>query len=107
MRNTVISNSFRSFAVLLKVPVVIIVKFGENNVLGRINIHKYQYVSIMGDGEVGTWFTLHLSFTIHKKGKNYKNTTILKSTSTSFSFNDFFPMVNNNSYIHASVQLFS
>ena len=43
----------------LKVPVIIIVRFGENNVFG----------GVAGRGMGGTLFTLHLSFTINKNGK--------------------------------------
>ena len=39
MGNRVISNSLRGFQVFLKVPVIIIIRFGENNVLGTIYIH--------------------------------------------------------------------
>ena len=46
MGNRVISYNLRGFEVFLKVPVIIIIRFGENNVLGTI-------MSIWGvDGEV-------------------------------------------------------
>ena len=35
----VISNSFKGIEVFLKVPVIIIIKIGENNVLGSIYIN--------------------------------------------------------------------
>ena len=36
-----ISYRFRGFVVFLKVPVIIINRFGENNVLGQIWIYLY------------------------------------------------------------------
>ena len=36
MRNRVISYSFRGFEVFLEVPVIIIIRFSENNMLGPI-----------------------------------------------------------------------
>ena len=39
----------------LKVPVIIIIKFDEINMLGTI----YIYILILGVVEGGTWFTLH------------------------------------------------
>ena len=36
MENRVISYGFRGFLVFLKVAVIIIIRFGENNVLGTI-----------------------------------------------------------------------
>ena len=41
MGNRVISNSLRGFEMFLKVPVIIIIRFGENNVLGTIYISIY------------------------------------------------------------------
>ena len=39
MGNRVISYSLRGIEMFLKVPVIIIIKFGENNVLGTIYIN--------------------------------------------------------------------
>ena len=39
MGNRVISYSLKGIEVFLKLPVIIIMKFGENNVLGRIHIN--------------------------------------------------------------------
>ena len=47
------------FKVFLKVPVIIIVRFGENNV--PIYIAMYQFRC--------TWFILHFSFNIDKNEK--------------------------------------
>ena len=50
MGNRVISYSLRGFEVFLKVPVIIIIRFGENNVLGTIYIDIYKFGG--GRGEV-------------------------------------------------------
>ena len=67
MRNKVISYSLRGFDVFLKVPMIIIFRIVENNVLGaNIYINIYQFRGLAG---WDTWFTFHFSFTIHKSGK--------------------------------------
>ena len=43
MGNRVISYSLRGFEMFLKLQVIIIFRFGENNVLGTICIHTYIY----------------------------------------------------------------
>ena len=51
----------------LKVPVIIIIRFGANNVLWQILINIY-----IGDGLGGgacKWFILHSAFIIHENGK--------------------------------------
>ena len=57
MGNRVILYSLRGFEVFLKVPEIIIIRFGENNELGTIYI---SYILILGVGRGSTWFTLHL-----------------------------------------------
>ena len=52
MGNRVISNSFRGIEIFLNVLVIIIIRFGENNV--RNNIYLYILISCVGGG---TWFT--------------------------------------------------
>ena len=47
MGNRVISYSLRGFEVFLKVPVIMIIRFGENNVLGTI------YMNFGGEGGAG------------------------------------------------------
>ena len=86
----VILYNLGGFEVFLKVPVIIIVRFGENNVLGPICI--YRSISI----NFGcTWLTLQFSFTLHIKGKITRTWLILKSNSTLFWPRNFFPTVNN------------
>ena len=48
MRNRVISYSFRGFNVFQKVPVVIIMRFGENNVLLEYYIDTYKFWGLNG-----------------------------------------------------------
>ena len=43
MRNRVISYNFRGFGMFLKVPVIIIIRVIENNVLGLIYIDIYKF----------------------------------------------------------------
>ena len=83
MWNRVISYSL----VFLKVPVIIIMRFGENIVLGPkyINIYKFR---------VGwTWSTVHFLFIFQKNRKSTRAWPILKSNSTSFWF-IFFPWMS-------------
>ena len=63
MRNRVISYSLRGFEVFLKVSVIIIIRFGKNNVLGTI------YINFGGGrrGEYGSPFIF--LFIIHKNVK--------------------------------------
>ena len=68
MGNRVISYSLRGFEVFLKVPVIIIIEFCENNVLGTIYIDIYQF----GGWEWGGGEMVHFTFLkiiIHKNGK--------------------------------------
>ena len=51
-----LSHIFRGFEVFLKVPVLIFIGFGKNNVLGTIHIDIYQFWS---GRKGGTGFTLH------------------------------------------------
>ena len=62
MGNRVISYSLRGYKVFLKGPLIIIMRFGQNNMLGTIYINFWV-------GEV-TWFTLHFLFIIHKNEKS-------------------------------------
>ena len=52
--------SFRGFVVFLKVPKVIIIRFDEINVLGKMWIHLY--ISILGAGR--RQFLVFLTFLI-------------------------------------------
>ena len=47
MRNSVISLSLRGFEVFLKVPVIIIMRFGGNNVFGTIHINFEGFADYM------------------------------------------------------------
>ena len=59
MRIRVISNSFKGIEVFLKVPVIIIIRLGENNVLGSIYIN------------FGVGYMLHFNFSfIIPKNRN-------------------------------------
>ena len=73
-------NRVGGFEAFLKVPVIIIILFGDNSVLGQIYIDIY--INFGGKQGGCTRFILHLSFIIHKN-------------STSFSSNNFCPRVNN------------
>ena len=65
--------SFRGFEVFLKVPVIIIIRLGENNVSGQIYINKSQYILIEQWVDGDKWFTLHFSFTIIKTKKSHEH----------------------------------
>ena len=65
MGNRVISYSLRGFEVFLRVPVIIIIRFGEKNALGTIYIDIYKF---RWGGEV--YCPPHIVlFIIHKNGK--------------------------------------
>ena len=67
MGNRVISYSLRGFGVFLKVPLIIIIRFGENKVLGTIYIDIYKFRWWTGEGQVqGPSCS---GFIIYKKGK--------------------------------------
>ena len=55
-------NSFRGFEVFLKVPVIIIMRFSENNVLGTIYINIYQFWGVCGGWLHGSHFIYCLLF---------------------------------------------
>ena len=97
-KNIVISHSFMGFLFFLKIPLKIIFRFGENNVLDQIynNINFIDIIFFWGGGG-STWFILHFSLTIHKNGKIPSTRTwlILKSNFASFSSINVFPWVNN------------
>ena len=63
---------------------LIIMRFGENNVLGPTYIDKYQFWGFVGGGG----YMVHLTFfsSIHKNGKSKRAWPILKFNSTSFWF---------------------
>ena len=87
MRNMVIFYRFRWYEVFLKLHVIIIIRFGENNVFGPIYLNFCVWLD--------KWCTLHCSFAIHKIGKITRTWPIIKTNSTSFSPNMFFSRVNN------------
>ena len=66
MGNRVISYSLREIEVFLKVPVIIIIRFGENNVLGTIYIDIYQFLEWAEEEHGPPHIFL---FIIHKNGK--------------------------------------
>ena len=80
----------------LKVPVKIIVRFGENNVLGLKYIVIYQF---WGFAEGVTCPPHIIFFIIHKNGKCTRAWPILKSNSTSFWFKFFLPRMNNKNIL--------
>ena len=55
MRNKVISYKFAGFVVFQNVPLIIIVKFGENNVRANMVL----YIEFGGVRGGGNWFSLH------------------------------------------------
>ena len=57
----VISYSLRGFEVFLKEPVIIIMRFGENNVLGTIYIYIYHFRR--GGSQGG--YMVHLTFFVY------------------------------------------
>ena len=74
------------FEVFLKVPVIIIIKFGENNVIWPIYIYFiYRYITIFGVRVVGDGSPDILLLIIHKNGKITRaSLPILKPNSTLF-----------------------
>ena len=61
MENRDISYSLRGFEVFLKIAVIIIIRFGENNLLGTIYIDIYQFW-----GWAGGYMIHFIFFIIHK-----------------------------------------
>ena len=55
MGNRVISYSLRGIEAFLHVPMIIIIKFGETNVLGTI------YINTEFQGWAGGWYMVHLT----------------------------------------------
>ena len=90
----------------LKVPMIIIMRFGKNNVLWpNISI----YINFAGVQEEHTWSTVHFLFIIKKKWKSKRAWPILKSNYTSFWFKKRFPRINNKKFMkrrHKSGLLF-
>ena len=85
MWNIVISYSLRCF---LKVSVIIIMRFGENNVLGPKYINIYEFGGRFGrDLHIPPYIFL---FIIQKNAKSTRAWPILKLNSTPFWFNFFF-----------------
>ena len=72
----------------LKYLEIIIMRFGENNVLCLKYIDIYEFWGVRGGGR--TYSTVHFLFIIQKNGKCTRAWPILKSNSTSFWFNFFF-----------------
>ena len=76
------------FHLVCGVLVIIIMRLGENNVLGPkyIDIYIYIYISISPVRGEGYMVHLHFLFIIHKNGKSIRAWPILKSNYTSFRF---------------------
>ena len=79
----------------LKLPAIIILRFGENNVLFPKYIDIYEFQRGMWGC---MWSTIHFLFFIQKNGKSTRAWLILKSNSTSFWFKTFFPRMNNRKF---------
>ena len=62
MRNKFISHGLGGVEVFLKVPVLIIFRVGENNVLGQIYIDIYIYLFCVRAGEA---CTVYLTFLVY------------------------------------------
>ena len=71
---------------------IIINRFGENNVLCSKYIHIYEF---RGVRRGHTYSTFHFLFIIKKDGKFTRARPILESNSTSFRSKNFFPTMNN------------
>ena len=86
----VISYSLRGFEVFLNVPAIIIMIFGENNVLGTIYIDIHIYISISEASWRG-WLhgSPYILFLLFMKSEKVQE---LKSNSTLFLLKIFFPM---------------
>ena len=93
-------HSFRGFEAFIKVPVIIIIRFGENNVLVPIYVDIYQLGLVV---ERIAEVSLYLWFYIHKNGKITRTWPILKSNYTSFSSNNFFFRINNKKKLRQGV----
>ena len=76
----------------LKVPVIIIMRFGENNVLCPKYIDIYEFGGVQGGC---TYSTVHFLFIIKKKEKKYKCMTYTK---IKFYIILFFPRMNNKNF---------
>ena len=63
----------------LKVPVIIVMRFGENNVLCPKYIDTYEF---RGVWEGCTYSTVHFLFIIQRNRKSTRACSILKSKST-------------------------
>ena len=84
----IISYSFIGFEVLTE-PVIIVIRFHVNNVLGNVHICKFTE-----QADRGTWFSLHFTFYIRKKVQIKWRRPIVKLNSISISSNKFFHRVN-------------
>ena len=90
VRNEDISYSFRGFEVFLMAPLIFLIRFGENILLGPIWIHMYQFLGWSRRGK--HFFSLILIF----YSQTWKNKIVIqKSNSPSVSYDNFFPRVNN------------
>ena len=80
------------FKVVLKVPMIVIMRFVKNIVLCPKYIDIYEFRRVW----VGhTWSNIHFLFIIQKNGKSIRAWPILKSNYTSFWFLKKFPRMNN------------
>ena len=71
---------------------IIIMRFGENNLLGPKCIDIYEFCGVCWDIHIPPFFFL---FIILKNRKSTRACPILKSNSTSFCFTFFFLRMNN------------
>ena len=92
MWNRVISYSL---GVFLNVPVKIIIRFGENNILCPKYVDIYEFWGVWG-GRTNS--SVQFLFIIQKNGKSTREWPILKSNSTLFCFKTFFPRINNKNF---------
>ena len=98
MGNRVISYSLRGFTVFLNVPVIIIIRFGEHNLLGTI------YINFGGGRRLGVinWFTLKKKLLFIKTEKLQEHEIKFYI----FLINNLFPMMNNKKVTKRGPQFF-
>ena len=95
--NRIILDSLRVFEVVLKVPVIIIIRFCEKIMYKKeyIHVHRYMLIAGVGGGVYMVYLTLFCLLFIKIK-KITRAWPILQSNSTSFRSYFFFSRMNNN-----------
>ena len=87
----------------LKYPKIIIMRFGENNVLCPKYIDIYEFWGVQGGGGANKFHRTFL-FVIKKNIQSIRAWPIFKSNSTSFWFNKKFCRMNNKNFRKRGLQ---